>query len=381
MLVLRSTKKLRDRLHGRVAGPDDVSTTVLGDWFATALFWRPQVALLVNARTLVPVFLPLAPAAGLPGRVPAAVGAVLREHGVDDAFLRTELAAMTEVRFAPTNDRSVVGVMNEFAFHGGVLVEEGVDDLVELSFRLGSLLLGPLLRRGGSPDRELAAVLHTDGAEVVPVRQRTARERARLVSSPSPATYRLKVVLRGVTPPVWRRIEVSATTRLDELHEVIQAAFGWWNAHLYEFEIGRVRYGVPDLDDIGPPTRRAAATVLAEVADEGARFRYRYDFGDGWEHDVTVESVTTTEPVDGPVPDAPLPRCIGGGRACPPEDCGGPWGYRELLQVLADPAHPDHEARVAWVGEWGGGRLDPEAFHPEDFADHLRLVRELGTWR
>ena len=160
MLVLRSTKKLRDRLHGRVAGPDDVSTTVLGDWFATALFWRPQVALLVNARTLVPVFLPLAPAAGLPGRVPAAVGAVLREHGVDDAFLRTELAAMTEVRIAPTNDRSVVGVMNEFAFHGGVLVEEGVDDLVELSFRLGSLLLGPLLRRGGSPDRELAAVLH-----------------------------------------------------------------------------------------------------------------------------------------------------------------------------------------------------------------------------
>src|SRR6478735_10535193 len=119
MLIVRGTKKLRDRVMQR-AEESDASTTVLGDWFATALFWRPQVALLVNQRTFVPVFMPLAPAATLLDRAPGAIAAVLRRHGADDAFVDAELDAMHEARIAPTNDRSVVGVMNEFAFHGEV---------------------------------------------------------------------------------------------------------------------------------------------------------------------------------------------------------------------------------------------------------------------
>ena len=116
MLVLRGTKKLRDRIKGAAVGAQDTSTTMLGDWFATALFWRPQVALLVNERTLLPVFTPLAPAATLIDRIPEAIAAVLHRHGADDAFVETELAAMGEMRIGPTNNRSVVGVMNEFAF-------------------------------------------------------------------------------------------------------------------------------------------------------------------------------------------------------------------------------------------------------------------------
>lgn len=116
MLVIRGTKKLRDRVMGAPAGGEETSTTELGDWFATALFWRPHVVLLVNQRTFLPVFMELAPAATLLGRVPAAIEAVLRRHGVDEAFLTTEREAMNEVRLAPTNNRSVLGVMNEFAF-------------------------------------------------------------------------------------------------------------------------------------------------------------------------------------------------------------------------------------------------------------------------
>ncbi|HMQ28672.1 MAG TPA: hypothetical protein PKA98_21980, partial [Acidimicrobiales bacterium] len=110
MLVFRGTKKLRDRVKGPVAAADEASTTALGDWFATALFWKPQVALLVNSATFLPVFVELAPAATLLDRVPAAIEAALRNQGVDEAFVAAERAAMGEVRIAPTNDRSVVGV-------------------------------------------------------------------------------------------------------------------------------------------------------------------------------------------------------------------------------------------------------------------------------
>jgi hypothetical protein len=116
VLVVRGTKKLRDRLKkAPAAGPHDTSTTELGDWFATVLFWRPRVALLVNTRTFVSVFVELAPAASWLERVPAAIEAVLRHHGVDEEFLMAERGAMQEVRVGATNDRSLVGVMNEFA--------------------------------------------------------------------------------------------------------------------------------------------------------------------------------------------------------------------------------------------------------------------------
>jgi hypothetical protein len=103
MLIVRGTKKLRDRVKGSQAGTSDVSTTLLGDWFATALFWRPQVALLVNLRTFLPVFLELTPAATLLERAPVAIEAVLRLHGVDEAVLAAERDEMRDARIAPTN--------------------------------------------------------------------------------------------------------------------------------------------------------------------------------------------------------------------------------------------------------------------------------------
>jgi len=369
MLVLRGTKKLRDRVKGPAATGDDASSTVLGDWFATALFWKPQVALLVNQRTLLPVFMPLAPAATLAARIPAAIATTLRNHGASDHFIATELAAMGEVRIAPTNDRSTLGVMNEFAFHGELHFLEGLTDLDALRIRLSSLILGPLHHRHGSPDHELAAIMRRDTSNVVELHPRPVPPAVRRAANQA-HMFQLKVTLRDIEPPVWRRILVDASTSLDRLHEYIQAAFGWWNYHLYEFEIDGTRYGIPDPDwDFGPPVKNSRRINLGNVTDVGNSFTYSYDFGDGWEHTITVENTT---PV---APGMTVPACTDGQRACPPEDCGGPWGYRELLAILTDPSHPDHEARVMWAGEWGGGRLDPETFDPSEFTGNLDLLR------
>ncbi len=367
VLVIRGTKKLRDRVKGVPAAAEDhESTTALGDWFANALFWRPQVALLVNSRTLVPVFMELAPAATLLERAPAAIEAVLRRHGVDETLLAAERKAMSEVWIAPTNDRRVVGVMNEFAFHGEWLFNEGQNDLETLSFRMSSLIIGQLDE--GSPDRALAAVV--GGSE--PLAKVIAFPAERTAAAPSPRplaasdVYQLKVTLLDTKPPIWRRVLVDGGTRLDHLHEVIQAAFGWWNYHLHEFEVGRTRYGIPDPDeDWGELPQDERRTRIDTIADKGSSFRYTYDFGDGWDHGITVEKVL---PADSTLA---APACIDGRRACPPEDCGGTWGYRELLDILADPAHPEHDERREWIGR----PFDPDAFDPSEFEDNLRNGR------
>lgn len=367
MLVVRGTKKLRDRVKGAPAGDGDESTTALGDWFANALFWRPQVALLVNRRTLLPVFMELAPAATLLERAPAAIEAVLRRHGVADDFLRAETEAMREVRIAPTNDRSVLGVMNEFAFHGEWLWKEGLRDPEALSLRMASLIVGRLSK--GSPDRELAAI--AGPAEPLGTVIPFPGQPAPAAPAPNPrsasgAVFQLKVTLLDTKPPIWRRVLVDGKSTLDQLHEVIQAAFGWWNYHLHEFEVGRTRYGVPDPDeDWGEPPQDERRTRLDAIAGEGSSFRYTYDFGDGWDHKVTVEKVLPASST------ATVPACIDGRRACPPEDCGGTWGYRELLEILANPAHPEHDERREWIGR----PFDPEAFDPSEFEDNLRNGR------
>ena len=137
--------------------PVQRSTTVLGDWYATALFWKPQVALFVNESTLL---LPLAPAATVLDRLPASVATVPEAHAVSRTFIEHEVAEMSERRLAKTSNRSVLGVMNEISYlGGGYRLPHGVDDLVGLSLWLAETPCGPLYGRHGSPDRELAALV------------------------------------------------------------------------------------------------------------------------------------------------------------------------------------------------------------------------------
>lgn len=154
MLVVYGTKKFLDRVRGAPATDQDSSTTLLGPWYATVLFWRPQVALFVNEATLLPVLLPFAPAGSVLERSSEAIGTVLRAHGVRASFIEAEVAEMREVRVSKTDSRSVVGIMNEFAYLGAVW---RAGDLLQLSLRLAETPCSPLYPRNGSPDRELVA--------------------------------------------------------------------------------------------------------------------------------------------------------------------------------------------------------------------------------
>lgn len=160
MIVVHGTKKFLDRVGRPTAGPDEPSTTALGSWYATVLFWKPQVALFVSETTLLPLLMPFAPAVTVLARFPATLERVLVAHGVDPRFVDAELAAMTEQRVAKTANRSVLGTMNEFSYladahrAGGSAV-----DLHSLSLELAGTPCGPLYTTHGFPDRALAVVV------------------------------------------------------------------------------------------------------------------------------------------------------------------------------------------------------------------------------
>ncbi|HEX4099486.1 MAG TPA: plasmid pRiA4b ORF-3 family protein [Pseudonocardiaceae bacterium] len=177
------------------------------------------------------------------------------------------------------------------------------------------------------------------------------------VGSGARSVHRVKITLRGARPPIWRRLEVPSRITLGQLHHAIQEAFGWESHHLWVFATENGEFGMPDRE-LGH--RDAATTTLDEVAPRaGGRFGYTYDFGDDWEHGITVEDVGLAKP------GLAYPRCVTGRRACPPEDCGGIWGYEHLLEILADAGHDEHAERVQWLGLDSAGEFDPAFFSLE----------------
>ena len=156
MFVLRATKKLLDRIKPTVTDPSRVSDGFMRNWYATALFWKPQLALLVHEETLLPVLLPLAPATSLAERFPAHLAAVLNALDVDASFIGAQMAAMGEAQYAKTSNRSVLGIMNQFSYLAEVYREYLVTtDLLELSLKLAHVPCSPLYKRETFPAREL----------------------------------------------------------------------------------------------------------------------------------------------------------------------------------------------------------------------------------
>jgi hypothetical protein len=186
-------------------------------------------------------------------------------------------------------------------------------------------------------------------------------------SAPPAPIYQIKVSLRDSNPAIWRRLELPADASLATLHRVIQVAFGWENDHLHFFETPYGEFGAVDADQGVRPEK--SATLEQVAPEQGDTFRYTYDLGDNWEHDVLVERVMDREELVG------YPRCTGGRRAGPPEDCGGIWGYQQLLEVLADPSHPDHEDQMEWLGLDDPGDLDPGRFDADEITGALIRLR------
>lgn len=168
--------------------------------------------------------------------------------------------------------------------------------------------------------------------------------------------YQLKVTLLNVKPSIWRRLRVPGRANLGWLHAVLQVAMGWTNSHLHHFLTEDARYTDPryndDLEPSGEPDRDETKATLLQIAPKaGAQFAYEYDFGDSWVHEIAVEEVLPGSALAAAV-------CLDGSRACPPEDCGGIWGYAEFLKALKNPKHPEHGSMKEWIG----GAFDPAAF-------------------
>jgi hypothetical protein len=199
-------------------------------------------------------------------------------------------------------------------------------------------------------------------------RARPAKLPAKRKKAAGPApVYQLKVSLRGAKPPIWRRLLVPADISLARLHATILAAFGWHGGHMHVFETAYGDFGRADRE-LGH--RADESVTLEQVAPQVKdKVRYTYDFGDDWVHGIMVEKVLDSDP------STAYPRCTGGKRAAPPDDCGGIWGYEELVEVLADPAHPEHEERLQWLGLTDASQFTPEAFDVEAVNRRLGALR------
>jgi hypothetical protein len=175
----------------------------------------------------------------------------------------------------------------------------------------------------------------------------------------------IKVKLLGVTkPPVWRQIRLRADTRLDQLHEILQAALGWENYHMHVFSFGEEQFGIPD-PELGFSDERRV--TIGELTDLGARFRYTYDFGDNWEHEILIEDLLD------PDPETHYPTLVAAKGACPPEDCGSPWGYANLKQILADPSDDEHQEMLEWLGLDNASEFDPTSVPTDNINGELAL--------
>jgi hypothetical protein len=184
--------------------------------------------------------------------------------------------------------------------------------------------------------------------------------------------YQLKITLRQSNPPIWRRVVVRSDMALDRLHTVVQIVMGWTNSHLHQFLAGSgfavTYYGVPDPEsaDMGNKTLNEKRYTVADLAPAARRkFSYEYDFGDSWEHQILLEKILPPDPA------FKHPALLAGANACPPEDCGGLPGFYNLLGILADPKHPEHEEMSDWIG----GEFDPSAFDLDGINAVLKRIK------
>ncbi len=183
--------------------------------------------------------------------------------------------------------------------------------------------------------------------------------------------YLLKVSLEGIKPLIWRRLQVPGSANLGWLHAVIQVAMGWSNSHLHQFVLGERLYSDPsfELDEFedDPHVFDENTTAIRDIAPRAkSAFVYEYDFGDSWEHRITVEKILHADPAAGR-----FAQCLDGGRACPPEDCGSVWGYADLLKIIRNPKHKEYESMMEWLD----GEFDPEAFDRDKINKYLRKLK------
>jgi hypothetical protein len=249
----------------------------------------------------------------------------------------------------------------------------GLASLLRARLRALPLSTKPKPPHGGCDEFEVTGLLATldrfaalpgvfgGSAAALPVKSSLKLPAKRKTKDGQAPVLQLRVDLRGSKPPIWRRLQVPGDIALRELHTLLQVAFDWHSTHMYAFDTAYGQFGIPD-PELG--LRSDTKVTLEQVAaGPGTKLTYTYDFGDDWEHVITVEGTMPRE-------DASIyPRCVGGRRKAPPEDCGGIWGYQELLEILDNPAHEEHEDRLEWLGIDRPDQHDPAHFDPDEVND------------
>ena len=168
--------------------------------------------------------------------------------------------------------------------------------------------------------------------------------------------YQIQISLNGSTPKIWRRIQLKSDTLLPDLHDIIQITMGWRNSHLHQFIKNKEFYGDPSLDEDFDTVDYRKIKLSAMLKKDKDSMKYEYDFGDGWIHTILLEKIL---PVD---PNTMYPICLVRKMHCPPEDCGGVWGYSDLLKIIKDPKHEEYEDYIEWL--WDD--FDPKEFDLEE---------------
>lgn len=185
--------------------------------------------------------------------------------------------------------------------------------------------------------------------------------------------YQIQIALKDFKPKIWRRILVPSGMLLPDFHEVIQIAMGWTNSHLHQFIKDHTYYAEKTTDNDLWGEMNNVDYIKIRISDllqaEKQKMKYEYDFGDGWEHDVILEKILERDEK------IKYPICIAGKMSCPPEDCGGVWGYADMLEILKNPQHPEFREFLDWIGE----DFDPEEFD-KDKVNEILMEENFGSF-
>ena len=178
--------------------------------------------------------------------------------------------------------------------------------------------------------------------------------------------YQFKIELKGISPKIWRSVQLNDNTQLLDLHYAAQIAMGWYDSHLYQFEKGGVIYGDPEALEDDNVQDDSVVNIVDLFKAEKDEISYVYDFGDNWEHKITLEKIIEAkDPLEHMI-------CVGGKRNCPPEDCGGIPGYLDMLETLKNPESEEYKELIEWIG----GEFDPEFFEMSIINDSFKEIEE-----
>ena len=301
-----------------------------------------------------------------------------------DPALIEAVSVKTAILVAATTDAppQMESIATLLTFGVGPLAEKRTGKIVladlEYLAELGLLTLGAQVEVPPALVACMAIALAdafegTDGDDGFAALGSSPASASTLKSNPKAPILQLKISIKQASPPIWRRLLVRSDVSLGQLHHIIQASFEWLDYHLHEFRVGGYPgtvYGiVGDGNHFEDMPLDEAGTAIGELlVAERDTIAYTYDFGDDWEHGITVEKVL---PADG---DAPAVRCTGGRGRGPAEDSGGVWGWSSIVEAVNNPAHEEHQEYRGWLGMSPGEHLDPKEFNKDDLNADLTYL-------